>query len=60
VDQTGLTGLWTFELLYAPEIDGEAPPFQTALQDQLGLKIESKIQPVEVMVIDSVQQPTAN
>ena len=32
--------------------------FQTALQDQFGLKLETTRGPVEVMVIDSVRQPT--
>jgi uncharacterized protein (TIGR03435 family) len=59
-DKTGLTGLWTLELSYATEAEAEAPPFQTALQDQLGLKLESTRGPVDVMVIASVQQPTEN
>lgn len=59
-DGTGLTGLWTFRVVYATEVDGEAPQFETALQEQLGLKLESRRESVEVIVIDSVQQPTEN
>jgi uncharacterized protein (TIGR03435 family) len=59
-DKTALTGLWNFELVYAIEIESDAPSFQTALQDQLGLKVESTRSPVDVIVIDSVQQPTEN
>ena len=72
VDRTGLTGLFDFELLYAPEqraggadtsgpsaVESQ-PSLLAALQEQLGLKLESAPGPVEVLVIDSVQQPTPN
>jgi uncharacterized protein (TIGR03435 family) len=32
----------------------------TAVQQQLGLKLESQKGPVEILVIDSVQKPSAN
>jgi uncharacterized protein (TIGR03435 family) len=34
--------------------------FPAALQEELGLKLESTRGPVDVLVIDSVQQPTEN
>ena len=40
--------------------DPSGPALTTALQDQLGLKIESAKGLVEVLVIDSVQKPTEN
>lgn len=60
VDRTGLTGNWAFELTYAaePGPDSDAPSLFTALQEQLGLKLESTRGPVEVLVIDSVRRPT--
>ena len=66
VDRTGMTGSWDFELTFAPEnrgpdappADPNAPSFFTAIQEQLGLKLESTKGPVEVLVIDSVEKPT--
>ena len=42
-----------------PQIAG-APSIFTALQEQLGLKLDSTKGPVDVLVIDRVEQPTAN
>jgi len=71
VDRTGLTGGWDFEFQFAPEQRGplpaggdpqpanpDAPSLFTALQEQLGLKLESTKGPVEVLVIDSADRPT--
>jgi uncharacterized protein (TIGR03435 family) len=69
VDKTGLTGAWNFELLYTPDqpvrLNGaivppnpDAPSLFTAVQEQLGLKLESSRGPVDVLVIDRVNRPT--
>jgi uncharacterized protein (TIGR03435 family) len=67
VDRTGLTGSWDFDLTFAvegrggpdtPAADSNAPSFFTAIQEQLGLKLESTKGPVQVLVIDSVERPT--
>jgi bla regulator protein blaR1 len=70
VDRTGLSGAWDFELTYTPEgrggpgpatdapaADANAPSFFTAVQEQLGLKLESTKGPVEVLVVDSIEKP---
>jgi len=41
-------------------IDGSAAPIFTAVQEQLGLKLEAKTAPYEVLVIDSVEMPSDN
>ena len=72
IDTTGLTGLWTYEFVYAQTqplpagtqrnlADQEnVPSFSTALRDELGLKLESGRGLADVMVIESVQPPTEN
>jgi uncharacterized protein (TIGR03435 family) len=65
VDQTGLTGGYDFTLNWT-EDDGQqqpadAPPgLFTAIQEQLGLKLEAKKGPADVLVIDDVARPSAN
>jgi uncharacterized protein (TIGR03435 family) len=64
VDKTGLTGRYDFKLLWtaddAPPTDSEPPTLFTAIQEQLGLKLESAKEPVPVLVIDHVDQPSPN
>jgi len=60
VDRTGLTGRFDFTLNWAPEgsTDTDAPSIFTALQEQLGLKLQPARGVVEVLVVDSVESPT--
>jgi len=65
VDQTGLTGKYDFALHWTPDnvelTDPNAPPgLFTAMQEQLGLKFEPVKAPVDVIVIDHVDRPSAN
>jgi uncharacterized protein (TIGR03435 family) len=66
VDKTGLTGKYDFTLEYAPQGfatagDDAAPPLEAAIQEQLGLKLEAKKVPTDVIVIDKADKvPTAN
>jgi uncharacterized protein (TIGR03435 family) len=72
IDRTGMTGNWDFELTFTPErirqqalsggappdVDANGPSIFTAIQEQLGLKLESTKSPVKVLVIDHVEQPS--
>jgi uncharacterized protein (TIGR03435 family) len=65
VDQTGLTGRYDISLRYTPDethsTDPNAPPgLFTAIQEQLGLKLQPLKAPVDVLVIDAVQRPSEN
>ena len=60
VDRTGLTGGFDFDLTYSTEqsADASSPSVFTAVQEQLGLKLDPVRIPTEVLVIDSVERPT--
>ena len=68
VDKTGLTGSYRVKMNFdlfgtrrPPEVTpppDAAPTVFTALQEQLGLKLESAKGPVEMIVIDSIEPPT--
>ena len=44
----------------APEPDSSAPSVFTAVQEQLGLKLDSRKAPMDVLVIDHVERPSEN
>jgi uncharacterized protein (TIGR03435 family) len=67
-DKTGLTGKYDFKLRYhgarlsdrsADDLD-PVPPLETAIQDQLGLKLEPAKGPVQFLVIDHIEKPSEN
>jgi uncharacterized protein (TIGR03435 family) len=61
VDQTGLSGDYEFTLEYSRLGDvGDRPNIFTALQEQLGLKLEPARHPVEFVVIDQIERPTTD
>ena len=73
IDKTGLTGEYEMKLKWTPD-DFQPPPLRpnvpppnpntpsifTAIQEQLGLKLESSKGSVEGLVIDSISKPTEN
>jgi uncharacterized protein (TIGR03435 family) len=75
VDKTGIEGRYDLKLSWTPD-DGAAPVLNgsgsssaaadsgpsifTAIEEQLGLKLEPQKGPVEVLVIDHVEMPSEN
>jgi uncharacterized protein (TIGR03435 family) len=76
VDQTGLKGRFDFDLNWTPDdshfaglgakipppADGAnaPPPLYTAIQEQIGLKLDATKAPADVLVIDHVERPSKN
>jgi len=66
IDVTKLTGPFDVDLAFMPDpptpgpVSPDAPSLFTAVQEQLGLKLEPQRVPTEVIVIDRVERPTAN
>jgi uncharacterized protein (TIGR03435 family) len=74
VDRTGLTDRYDFDLTFTPDrlpqggpppagvqlpaIDPNGPSIFTALQEQLGLKLEATRGPVPVLVVERIERPT--
>lgn len=64
VDDTGLIGRFDFNLIWDPAAgnspDASGPTLFTALPEQVGLRLESRRGPLNVVVIDHAEKPTAN
>ncbi len=65
LDRTGLTGAYAYKLDWypanrIPPPDLDTPSMFTALQEQLGLRLESAKGPVEKLVIDHAERPSEN
>jgi uncharacterized protein (TIGR03435 family) len=64
VDRTGLSGTFDFTLEWVPEFnaapDASGDTFQEALKNQLGIKLVAQKAPIEFLIIDHVEHPSAN
>ena len=70
IDKTGLTGVFDLKLKWTPDRllnnatdDGSQnlpPSLLTALQEQLGLKLDSSKGPVETLIVDHAEKPSPN
>jgi uncharacterized protein (TIGR03435 family) len=72
INETGLEGEFDLDVMFSPEGLGgalvgqpppavsDAPSLETALRDDLGLRLESRRGPVEVLVVDRIDRPTEN
>jgi uncharacterized protein (TIGR03435 family) len=54
---TGLAGRYDFKLIWSDD-NSAYPSFFTALQEQLGLKLERHNEPVQIFVVDSASKPS--
>jgi hypothetical protein len=59
IDKTALTGTYDLTLHWASP-DSNEPGVVTAVQEQLGLKLEPQKDAVEILVIDHAEKPSAN
>jgi uncharacterized protein (TIGR03435 family) len=72
LDKTGLPGRYDLVFDFTPTLTGPLPPgsniqldesgptFQEALKSQIGFKLEPQTGPVNVFVIDHIEEPSAN
>jgi uncharacterized protein (TIGR03435 family) len=74
IDKTGLSGLYDIDLHWTPDqmprnlppgiqlppVDPNGPSIFTAVQEQLGLRLESTTGPVDSLVIERVEKPSEN
>ncbi len=72
IDKTGIPGMFTFHVEFAfddstpglrpapSDEPGGGPSIFTAVQEQLGLKLEPTKGPGDFLVIDSVERPSEN
>lgn len=66
INETGLTGKYdiqveaTLPVLIANHPQPDDLSFFTAIQEQLGLKLEAQKRPIEVLVVDHMEKPSEN
>ena len=68
VDRTGLEGIYRFSLNYAQGLynypgvqpQGDGPDIFSAVESQLGLKLEQRKEPLDFIVIDHIEPPDPN
>ena len=63
IDKTGLAGQWRYDIYFSDSPDPGNPDvasFDTALREQLGLKLERTRGIVDVLIVESAEKPTEN
>jgi len=62
IDQTGLEGAFNLKLKWTLENakTDSGPSIFTAIQEQLGLRLQSRKMPIEILVVDHAQRPSEN
>lgn len=63
IDRTGLMGLFDYKLRYSADVQltsADAPSVFTAVQEQLGFRLQPATAPITVLVVDHIERPTEN
>jgi uncharacterized protein (TIGR03435 family) len=69
IDKTGLTGRFDLDIEYTPEVTGVGADFQRdesgpsyieAMKEQLGIKMEQTKASIDFMIIEHIEEPSAN
>jgi uncharacterized protein (TIGR03435 family) len=60
VDHTGLNGRYEINLDFSLSDQDNRPSIFTAVQEQLGLKLDAGQAPVEMLIVDHIQKPEPN
>jgi uncharacterized protein (TIGR03435 family) len=72
INETELPGAFDYDVIFSPEGLGgrlvgpppasvsDAPSLETALRDDLGLRLDPRRGPVDVVVVDRIERPTEN
>jgi len=61
-DKTGFSAEFDVNLKFAPDLTtaGDRPSIFTALEEQLGLRLEAGRAPIDVLVVDHIERPSEN
>jgi uncharacterized protein (TIGR03435 family) len=72
LDKTGLSGMFDFAIEFTPQLVPSSPPdanshrditgptFEEALRDQLGLRLEQQMGPIDFLIVSAVEEPLPN
>lgn len=60
IDKTGLDGNYELDLKFSRAATDDAVSVFTAVQEQLGLRLKSATAPLDVLIVEHMERPTAN
>jgi uncharacterized protein (TIGR03435 family) len=60
IDETGFKDRFDYKLNWAPAADEPTPSLFAVIQDQLGLRLEARRVPIQLLIVESAEKPAAN
>jgi bla regulator protein blaR1 len=60
VNETAISGLYNFTVEYSRRDDDGLPSLFTAIEQQIGLKLESRKGPIKMYIVDHLEKPGSN